>query len=66
MKAGGLGVGPLTASEHIAGGVAVFGPGVDGDMRLRQQPQGRDALRRELVRNFAKQFGVAVVNGLAQ
>lgn len=66
MKAGGLGVGSLTASEDVAGGVTVFGPSMDGDMRLRQQPQGRDALRRELVRNFAQQFGVAVVNGLAQ
>ena len=49
----------VTAGEHIHGGITALGPGVDGDVRFRQQGQSRDALGLEAVGDQIEKGGTS-------
>ena len=57
--AGLLRHGVVTTGEHIHSGIARFGPGVDGDVGLRQQSQARYALGLELVGDEIQKSGAS-------
>ena len=52
-----LGIGFLSAGVDIHAGVAVFGPGVDGEVGFREEGDRADAATRELVDHDFDQAG---------
>ncbi len=66
LPAGVLRVGPLAAGENIGGGVTELRPGMDGDVRLGDQPQGGNTLGVKMVRHFVQEGRTALVDRAAQ